>query len=154
MTKISGANYTKVYGGQNFLWHRGKIFLRRYAKSPVSAPPIEVNSCTKMYYRAFFACTWYWTLSVINETNKMTKFVLESWRGGDGPQPPNWRHWTKIIITKGIYTYSMFKMYHSVVCSKNLAYRMTAFFIWSTLYINCLCWIVLFKNLLKPWSHS
>ena len=27
----------------------GEIFLRRHAKSPVSAPPIEVNSCTKIY---------------------------------------------------------------------------------------------------------
>ena len=46
---IQWRQFTNFLGGQNFLWRRGKLFLRHHAKSPVSAPPIEVNSCTKMY---------------------------------------------------------------------------------------------------------
>ena len=43
----SGAN-SQISWGQNFLWRRNNIFLRRHDKCLVSAPSIEVNSCTKV----------------------------------------------------------------------------------------------------------
>ena len=46
---FSGANSQISWGGKIFYGVEEFFFLRGHAKSPVSAPTIEVNSCTKMY---------------------------------------------------------------------------------------------------------
>ena len=44
----SGAN-SEISWGQNFVWRMNKVFLRRHAICSVSAPLIEVSSCTKKH---------------------------------------------------------------------------------------------------------
>ena len=88
----SGANSQISWGGKIF-YDVGTKFWHRHAKCPVSAPPIEVKSCTKKY-RSLIC------MHILNiESIKLIKFILfwKPWDwGGDGPLAPlNWRHWSQ-----------------------------------------------------------
>ena len=50
LAKWGHGQFTNFFGGGGKIFYDvGEFFLRSNVKSLVSAPPIEVNSCTKIY---------------------------------------------------------------------------------------------------------
>ena len=78
----SGANSQISWRGK-FFYGVGVSFFRHHSKSPVSAPPIDVNSCTKMYK----ALCMYTFIETLNQWNKQTK--IGGIFGGGGAIAPN-----------------------------------------------------------------